>query len=165
MRTNLSPLRIQHWTLLGFNPWHRVLLRQSIADAASGLGICPQFHVFEQQAVASIGKNELSGLISDAHVIVITKETFLAISSLHESPFARLLSKDRIVILWDWTVLGKETLSWATCIGFAGVIYDLTTLHSWSTIAVQRGMSGLEEPHPILSQIELPTLTRIGADV
>jgi hypothetical protein len=165
MRTNLSPLRVQHWTLLGFNPWHRVLLRQSIADVAAGLGICPLFHVFEQQAVASIGKHEQSGLISGAHVIVITKEAFLAISSSHESPFTRSLSKDRIILLWDRTALGKETLSWATCIGFAGVIYDLATLHGWSTIAVQRGMSCLEEPHPILSQIELPTLTRIGADV
>jgi hypothetical protein len=141
------------------------LLRQSIADVAAGLGICPLFHVFEQQAVASIGKHELSRLISGAHVIVITKETFLAISSSYESPFARSLSKERIILLWDWTTLGKETLSWATCMGFAGVIYDLATLHSWSTIAVQRGMSCLEEPHPILSQIELPTLTRIGADL
>lgn len=165
MRTNLSPLRIQHWTLLGFNPWHRVLLRQSIATAAAGLGICPRFHVLDQQTVASIEMNELLELISGTHVMVITKETFLAISPTQESPFACSLSKERIMILWDWTSLAKETLSWATCVGFAGVIFDIATLHSWSTIAVQRGMNRLEEPHPILSQIELPTLTRIGADL
>jgi hypothetical protein len=162
MRTDLSPLRVQRWAFIGFNPWHRVLLRQSIAEVAAEHCICPQFQVIDHEAVASIQRQELLSLIASAHVTVVTKKTFLAVSSLHESSFTRSLSKDRIAIVWDWSALGLETLSWATCIGFAGVIYDLATLRSWSTISVQRGMSCLEEPHPILSQIELPTLTRIG---
>jgi hypothetical protein len=163
MRTNLSPLRVQRWALLGCNPWHRVLLRQSIADAANDHGICPQFHVSDHEAVMSIHRNELLTLVSSAHVVVVTRETFLAISQSNEQPLARSLSKDQIAILWDWSALGLETLSWATCVGFAGVIFDIATLRSWANIAVQRGTNCLEEPHPILSQIQPPSFTRVGA--
>jgi len=163
LRTNLSPLRVQRWALIGFNPWHRVLLRQSVADAAAGHGICPQFHVSDQEAIAPMERDKLLSQLSVAHVTIMTRETFLAISKSQEQSIASSLPKECIAILWDWSALGKESLSWATCVGFSGVIYNIATLRSWSNIAVQRGKNCLEEPHPILSQIELPSLARIRA--
>ncbi|MCY3009748.1 MAG: hypothetical protein NTY42_07890 [Planctomycetota bacterium] len=162
LRTNLSQLRVQRWALLGFNPWHRVLLRQSISEAANEQGICTQFDVHDHETVASMHQNELLKLVSIAHVLVITKETFLTASPSHEQPLARSLSKDQIAILWDWSALGPDALSWATCVGFGGVIFDIATLRSWSSIAVQRGVHCLEEPHPILSKIQSLSLTRVG---
>lgn len=160
MRTDLERQRIQRWLLLGLNPWHRMILRQSLTDTIASSGVFPQFNIVNHSEVLATSAAEFSNKFVSSHAVVIARETFLNASLSHPKPLPANFSKDSVALIWDWSVSGRETLSWATCIGFAGVIFDIATLRSWVSVIAHRGAYRLEEPHPILAQIEVPTLTR-----
>lgn len=63
-----------------------------------------------------------------------------------------------VFLLWDWGESGKSSLGWATSIGFAGVIFDFSSLRSWARVAVERLPSKLREIHPLIAK--LPPLIR-----
>lgn len=76
-------------------------------------------------------------------------------------PFHLAASGPPVFLLWDWGESGKSSLGWATSLGFAGVIFDFSSLRSWARVAADRLPSKLREIHPLIAK--LPPLTRTTA--
>ena len=58
-----------------------------------------------------------------------------------------------VLLLWDWGLSGRSSLEWATSLGFSGVIFNFSTLRSWSRVAVERLPCTLKELHPLVATL------------
>jgi hypothetical protein len=67
--------------------------------------------------------------------------------------FCQRRLSNRIFLVWDWGAAGQSSLEWATSLGFAGVIFDFSTLRSWTRVAVERLPTTLKELHPLIASL------------
>ena len=186
MRTTLAPSLTQQWVRLGLGSWHyQIVKREASRIALQSNGVVIQWKSMEIEADSipklhiSLGTPTSSGLPlasplpafwgnrsheSDSPQVVLVARAVVELAlqswrgqeSSSLSVFCQRNSTQTIFLLWDWGPSGRASLGWATSLGFAGVIFDFSTLRSWTRVAVDRLPCKLKELHPLVAT--LPTL-------
>ena len=186
MRTTLAPSLTQHWISLGLEAWHfQIAKREASKISKQANGVVIQWKSLKIEAdslpkllsppeiPASTEQHAISPLPAfwsdkshggDGPQVVLVARAFVEIAlqswrgqeSSTFSVFCQRNSKQTIFLLWDWGPSGRASLGWATSLGFAGVIFDFSTLRSWTRVAVDRLPCKLKELHPLVAT--LPTV-------
>lgn len=186
MRTTLTPSLTQHWISLGLEAWHYQIAKREAskiskqangvviqwkslkieADALPKLLSPPEIPAATEQLAISplpaFWSDKSNGRDGPQVVLVARAAVELAFQSWRgQKPFCgsvfyQSTSSQTVFLLWDWGPSGRASLGWATSLGFAGVIFDFSTLRSWTRVAVDRLPSKLKELHPLVAT--LPTL-------
>ncbi|MFN7877580.1 MAG: hypothetical protein ACK5PB_19845 [Pirellula sp.] len=186
MRTTLAPSLTQQWVSLGLGSWHyQIAKREASRIGLQTNGVVIQWKSMEIGAdsmptlrlplgtLASSGLQAASPLPAfwsdrsheedGPQVVLVARasvelalQSWLGQESSSRSVFCQRTSTQTVFLLWDWGPSGRASLGWATSLGFAGVIFDFSTLRSWTRVAVDRLPTKLKELHPLVAT--LPTL-------
>jgi hypothetical protein len=180
MRTTLAPALTQQWLTIGLNKWHQsIAKREASRVGIRAKGLVIQWTAIEADAVStwttqfastpsqslpsqSNPRDEL-GSLDGPQVLLIDRSKVEHELTARKGMDLGMLSFfgpgapfPPVFLLWDWGPSGRSSLEWATSLGFAGVIFDFSTLRSWTRVAVDRLPSKLKELHPLVAT--LPTL-------
>lgn len=178
MRKTLAPALTQQWLTIGLGKWHQSIAKREASRVSlqtKGLVIqwtsieadsdsisTTQFALAPMQSNPSklISCDELASLDSPQVVLIDRPKMEHDLATWSKADLAMRSICQRSVLppvflLWDWGPSGRSSLEWATSQGFAGVIFDFSTLRSWTRVAVDRLPTKLKELHPLVAT--LPT--------
>jgi hypothetical protein len=161
MRTSSAPLPTQDWLTIGLNTWHRAIVRREAERIALG-NRTGTFHL-EWQHFAKLLEFAQSSpdrecLIS--HVALVDRKTVVEEWDSFRSICWNGSGRQPVRLLWDWRPTGRTSLDWATELGFSGVVHDFSSLASWTRLIFARLPFRFTEPHPILSKLTIPSLSK-----
>lgn len=186
MRTTLAPSSTQQWISLDLGAWHcQIAKREASRISLQTNGVIIQWKSLEigtdslpklpypletppspdQQAISPLptfwsdksqGEDGPQVVLVARTAVELALHTWRGQVSSSRSVFCQRTSSQRVFLLWDWGPSGRASLGWATSLGFAGVIFDFSTLRSWTRVAVDRLPTKLKELHPLVAT--LPTL-------
>jgi hypothetical protein len=191
MRTTLAPSLTQQWICLGLGSWHyQIAKREASRISQLTKGITIQWKSMENRTdsispmhflsitsessatqlaspLPAFWSDDSLGADSPQVVLVARAEVELALQSwrgqesFSRPVFCQRSSSQTVFLLWDWGPSGRASLGWATSLGFAGVIFDFSSLRSWTRVAVDRLPSKLKELHPLVATLStLPSAHR-----
>lgn len=170
MRNSLAPSPTQTWRCIGLSRWHQAIARREAERIALlAREVVIQWTINEpatselREILPACADAALSNNHGPAQVTLIDRriveraieqvtndtETKLAASSI----FYQTSHANRIALVWDWGAAGQTSLQWATSLGFAGVVFDFSTLRSWTRVAVERLPTTLKELHPLIASL------------
>lgn len=179
MKKTLAPALTQQWLTVGLSKWHQSIAKRDasrVGIQSKGLVIqwtsmeagaesisAPQFASSPMLTtlLPSAWRDELVSLDGPQVVLmdrsVVEHEIAVRSGVDQATPpvFCQRCYLPPIFLLWDWGPSGRSSLEWATSLGFAGVIFDFSTLRSWTRVAVDRLPTKLKELHPLVAS--LPT--------
>jgi hypothetical protein len=189
MRTTLAPSLTQQWICLGLGSWHYSIAKREasrISQLTKGItiqwksiengtdSISPMnFLSANSESSATLLVSPLPAFWSDGslgadgpQVVLVARPTveralraWSDLQSSNRSVFCQRSSSQTVFLLWDWGPSGRASLGWATSLGFAGVIFDFSSLRSWTRVAVDRLPSKLKELHPLVATLStLPSV-------
>jgi hypothetical protein len=177
MRTTLAPTLTQQWLTIGLNKWHQsIAKREATRVSIQSKGLVIQWTAIDADAVStwttqfasptsqslpsqSNSSDELASLNGPQVVLIdrskVEREltTWRSIDPAMFSVLCQRSSLPPVFLLWDWGPSGRSSLEWATSLGFAGVIFDFSTLRSWTRVAVDRLPTKLKELHPLVATL------------
>ncbi|XZE19689.1 hypothetical protein SH449x_005015 [Pirellulaceae bacterium SH449] len=170
MRTSLAPSPTQKWRCIGLSRWHQSIARRE-ADRIALLtrDVVIQWTINEpsigdfQQKLPAFADAAISNNLEPAQVTLVDRRIVeQAIEQARNDAKSSFAASDifcqrghsnGIYLVWDWGDKGQSSLEWATALGFAGVIFDFSTLRSWTRVAVERLPTTLKELHPLIASL------------
>ena len=179
MRKTLAPALTQQWLTIGLGKWHQsIAKREASRIGIQTRGLVIQWTSIDAQADSisaspftnvPLHPNPLQSTSRDEFASVDAPQVVLMERSKVEHEITARRSTDQTILralsqqfslppvflLWDWGPSGRSSLEWATSLGFTGVIFDFSTLRSWTRVAVDRLPTKLKEIHPLVAT--LPT--------
>lgn len=161
---NLSPQRVQTWTLVSLRPVHRAIVihaARRMHMAASIASLHAQPTTLQWATVANTLADPWAFRTAmetvNSSVVLIDRSALLD-NLLHcESAFQFPAGKS-IRLLWSWGMQTNNDLAWCTDLGFHGNIFNMPSLEQWCHIGVQRASAKQQPASPLLSGIHLPKI-------
>jgi hypothetical protein len=162
MRTNASPLPTQDWLRIGLNRWHQAIVRREAERLACNVSRNCSMHLewnqYESIEAWRSGTSTSAG--GDSHVVFVDRQVIVKEWDSWNGLRSHRKNLEQVRLLWDWRPTGRTSLDWATEIGFSGVINDFCSLGAWCRVIFERIPYRFSEPHPILSKLTFPSLTK-----
>lgn len=171
MQTKFEKGPHQEWSLVGIAALHRAIIRRTVLSQLERMPAVLEIK-WTVTEIASSALPEVQNAWSKERmptricpeprsVELLSRDRFLKILRENENgyrPKACPSSASRIRLLWDWSSRGMWDLRWCTELGFAGVVYDVTTLEAWVRIALNKAPTCTSDSHAFTAGITLPQL-------
>lgn len=175
MRKTLAPSLTQQWLTIGLNKWHQSIARREASRVGlQAKGLVIQWTSIEKDKdsistnlftcdpshsarLPSSEKDEFETHDEPQVVLIDRLKVEIELKnrkSIHQTAqriFCHDCSLPPVFLLWDWGPSGRSSLEWATVLGFAGVVFNFSTLRHWTMVAVNRLPTKLKELHPLVA--------------
>jgi hypothetical protein len=173
---DLKPSTMQTWTLIGMSPIHRGLVMRTVRSIQSAKSAQPPHAVPLRNAASKVQLqwtqiDLLSVAIANRKQSVKLGQTVLPSivivgkKSLNETSSSELLDwlaccSRSVLLLWSWSTTDWKDHRWASEIGFAGIIHDITSLEQWLGSCLRSGPVHESVASSLLADISLPQVGR-----